>query len=55
LYLVAVVEGCSQLAVGHAMGERATAELAVGAVELAVWRRGAPEMPPPAGLRDVHG
>jgi putative transposase len=40
LYLVAVVDGCSRLAVGHAMGEHATAELAIGAVELAVWRRG---------------
>jgi transposase InsO family protein len=40
LYLVAVVDGCSRLAVGHAMGERPTAELAIGAVELAVWRRG---------------
>jgi putative transposase len=40
LYLVAVVDGCSRLAVGHAMGEHATAELAIGAVELGVWRRG---------------
>ncbi len=40
LYLVAVVDGCSRLAVGHQMGEHATAELAIGAVELAVWRRG---------------
>jgi hypothetical protein len=40
LYLVAVVDGCSRLAVGHQMGEHATTELAVGAVELAVWRRG---------------
>jgi putative transposase len=40
LYLVAVVDGCSRLAVGHAMGERATAELAISAVELGVWRRG---------------
>jgi putative transposase len=40
LYLVAVVDGCSRLAVGHQMGERATTELAIGAVELAVWRRG---------------
>jgi putative transposase len=40
LYLVAVVDGCSRLAVGHAIGEHATAELAIGAVELGVWRRG---------------
>jgi putative transposase len=40
LYLAAVIDGCSRLAVGHAMGEQATAELAIGAVELAVWRRG---------------
>jgi putative transposase len=40
LYLVAIIDGCSRLAVGHAMGERATAELAIGALELAVWRRG---------------
>ena len=40
LYLVAVVDGCSRLAVGHQMGEHATTELAIGAVQLAVWRRG---------------
>lgn len=40
LYLAAVVDGCSRLAVGHAMGEQPTAELAIGAVELGVWRRG---------------
>jgi len=40
LYLVAVLDGCSRLAVGHAMGEQATAELAMAAVQLAVWRRG---------------
>jgi transposase InsO family protein len=40
LSLVAVVDGCSRLAVGHALGEHATAELAIGAVELGVWRRG---------------
>jgi putative transposase len=40
LYLAAVVEGCSRLAVGHAMGEHPTAELAIGAVQLAVGRRG---------------
>jgi putative transposase len=40
LYLAAVVDGCSRLAVGHQMGEHATAELAIGAVELAVWRCG---------------
>jgi putative transposase len=40
LYLAAVIDGCSRLAVGHQMGEQATAELAIGAVELAVWRRG---------------
>ncbi|HEV8649053.1 MAG TPA: DDE-type integrase/transposase/recombinase [Actinomycetes bacterium] len=39
LYLVAIVDGCSRLAVGHAMGEHANAALAVGAVELAVSRR----------------
>jgi transposase InsO family protein len=40
LYLAAVIDGCSRLAVGHAIGEHPTAELAIGAVELAVWRRG---------------
>jgi putative transposase len=40
LYLVAIVDGCSRLAVGHAMGEHATAELAIAALQLAVWRRG---------------
>lgn len=40
LYLVAVVDGCSRLAVGHAMGAHADAALAISAVELAVWRRG---------------
>jgi putative transposase len=40
VYLAAVVDGCSRLAVGHAMDEQATAELAIGAVQLAVWRRG---------------
>jgi putative transposase len=40
LYLVAIVDGCSRLAVGHAIGERPTAELAIAAVELGVWRRG---------------
>lgn len=40
LYLVTVVDGCSRLAVGHAMSEHATAELAISAVELGVWRRG---------------
>jgi putative transposase len=40
VYLAAVIDGCSRLAVGHAMGEHPTAELAIGAVELAVWRRG---------------
>jgi putative transposase len=40
LYLAAIIDGCSRLAVGHAMGEQATAELAIGALELAVWRRG---------------
>jgi putative transposase len=39
-YLAAVIDGCSRLAVGHAMGEHPTAELAIGAVELAVGRRG---------------
>ena len=40
LYLAAVIDGCSRLAVGHQMGEHATTELAIGAVQLAVWRRG---------------
>lgn len=40
LYLAAVIDGCSRLAVGYRMGEHPTAELAIGAVELAVWRRG---------------
>jgi putative transposase len=40
LYLAAVIDGCSRLAVGHQMGEHPTAELAIGALELAVWRRG---------------
>jgi transposase InsO family protein len=39
LYLVAVVDGCSRRAVGHAMGEHADAALAVSAVELAISRR----------------
>jgi transposase InsO family protein len=39
LYLVAALDGCSRL-VGHAMGERAAAELAIAALQLAVWRRG---------------
>jgi len=39
LYLVEALDGCSRL-VGHAMGERATAELAIAALQLAVWRRG---------------
>jgi putative transposase len=39
LYLVAIVDGCSRLAVGHAMGEHAAAGLAISAVELAVSRR----------------
>lgn len=49
LYLVAVVDGCSRLAVGYAMGEHATAELAIAAVELAVSRR---QVDPDDGL--VH-
>lgn len=49
LYLVAVVDGCSRLAVGHAMGEHANAALAISAVELAVSRR---EVDPDGGL--VH-
>ena len=40
LYLVVVIDGCSGVAVGHAIGEHATAELAIAAVELGVWRRG---------------
>jgi putative transposase len=40
LYLAAVIDGCSRLAVGYRIGEHPTAELAIGAVELAVWRRG---------------
>ena len=39
LYLAVLVDGCSRLAVGHAIGEHATAELAVGALELAIGRR----------------
>lgn len=39
LYLVAVVDGCSRRAVGHAMGEHASAALAISAVELAISRR----------------
>jgi hypothetical protein len=34
LYLVAVIDGCSRMAVGHAIGARADAELAIAAVEL---------------------
>jgi hypothetical protein len=34
LYLAAVVDGCSRPAVGHAIGEHATAELAIAAVQL---------------------
>jgi putative transposase len=40
LYLAVLVDGCSRLVVGHAIGEHADAELAVGALELAVGRRG---------------
>jgi putative transposase len=39
LYLVAVLDGCSRRAVGHAMGEHAAAALAISAVELAISRR----------------
>jgi putative transposase len=39
LYLVAVIDGCSRRAVGHAMGEHADAALAVSAVQLAISRR----------------
>jgi transposase InsO family protein len=49
LYLVAIVDGCSRVAVGHAMGERATAEPAISAVELGVSRR---QVDPDGGL--VH-
>jgi transposase InsO family protein len=40
LYLAVLIDGCSRLAVGHAVGEHADAELAVAALELAVGRRG---------------
>jgi putative transposase len=40
LFLAVLVDGCSRLVVGHAIGEQATAELAVGALELAIGRRG---------------
>src|SRR4029450_4956979 len=40
LYLAAVVDGCSRLAVGHAMGEQPTAELAIGAGGLGGGGRG---------------
>lgn len=40
LFLAVLVDGCSRLVVGHATGEHATAELAVGALELAIGRRG---------------
>jgi transposase InsO family protein len=36
---VAVIDGCSRQAVGHAMGQHADAALAIGAVELAISRR----------------
>jgi putative transposase len=35
-----LVDGCSRLAVGHAIGEHPDVALAVGALELAVGRRG---------------
>jgi putative transposase len=40
LYLAVLVDGCSRLAVGHAIGEHPDTGLAVGALELAVGRRG---------------
>ena len=40
LFLAVLVDGCSRLVVGHAIGEHADAELAVGALELAIGRRG---------------
>jgi putative transposase len=40
LYLAVLIDGCSRLVVGHATGEHADAELAVGALELAIGRRG---------------
>jgi putative transposase len=49
LYLVAIIDGCSRRAVGHAIGEHPTAELAISAVELAVSRR---QVDPDGGL--VH-
>jgi putative transposase len=49
LYLVAILDGCSRRAVGHAIGEHPTAELAISAVELAVSRR---QVDPDGGL--VH-
>ena len=51
LYLVAVVDGCSRRAVGHAMGEHADAALAVSAVQLAVSRR---EVDPDQGQGLIH-
>jgi transposase InsO family protein len=45
LYLAVLVDGCSRLAVGHAIGEHADAALAMGALELAVGRRGPPCQP----------
>jgi putative transposase len=40
LYLAVLVDGCSRLVVGHAIGEHPDVGLAVGALELAVGRRG---------------
>src|SRR4029453_17210319 len=39
LYLAAVIDGCSRLAVGHQMGEHPTVELALDALEMAIWCR----------------
>ena len=39
LILAVVLDGYSRLVIGHAMGQHATAELAIAALELAIWRR----------------
>ncbi len=40
LYLAVLLDGCSRLVVGHAIGEHGDAALTVGALELAIGRRG---------------
>jgi putative transposase len=39
LYLAVVIDACSRLVVGWAMGDHAVADLVVDAVNMAVWNR----------------